>query len=235
MILANSGAIPRPRHLSLLAGLMRTLVCSRNSYSSSDLFAPYVNVLLHVRRKGRKKKSINKKSAAIFGKEFSSWCMCLCACVNNCLLHFCQLILSLKQIPKGFFYFIFISFLFFMAWLSFSVSLKDSLWGQALQAPPQVHVGPTVVPELQLMLKAKSGSWSTLIKAWKGITPYSLPSKYLYLLIADTASPTTVLRVCTQDWFLAAGNCSLHHTPCPSASSAAQHCHCLREGSFHNE
>lgn len=52
MILANSGAIPGPRHLSLLAGLMRTLVCSRNSYSSSDLFAPYVNVLLHVRRKG---------------------------------------------------------------------------------------------------------------------------------------------------------------------------------------
>lgn len=114
MILANSGAIPGPRHLSLLAGLMRTLVCSRNTYSSSDLFAPYVNVLLHVRRKGKKKKSINKKSAAIFGKEFSSWCMCLCACVNNCLLHFCQLILSLKQIPKDFFFIILFLSLFFL-------------------------------------------------------------------------------------------------------------------------
>lgn len=161
--------------------------------------------------------------------------MRLCACVNNCLLHFCQLILSLKQIPKGFFYFIFISFLFLYGLVVF-ISLSERLpLGSALQAPPQVHVVPTVVPELQLMLKAKSGSWSTLIKAWKDITPYSLPSKYLYLLIADTASPTTVLRVCTQDWFLAAGNCSLHHIPCPSASSAAQHCHCLREGSFHNE
>lgn len=103
------------------------------------------------------KKSINKKSAAIFGKEFSSWCMCLCACVNNCLLHFCQLILSLKQIPKGFKKLFYFYPFFLMAWLSLSLSLKGSLWGQVLQAPLHVHVVPTVVTELWLLLKAKSG------------------------------------------------------------------------------
>lgn len=58
-----------------------------------------------------------------------------------------------------------------MAWLSLSVSLKDSLWGQVLQAPLHVHVVPTVVTELQLMLKAKSGPWSALGKACKDIIP----------------------------------------------------------------
>lgn len=78
------------------------------------------------------------------------------------------------------------------------------------------------------MLKAKSGPWSPF--GCKDILPYSLPPMYSYLLIADTVSPTTVLRGCTWDWFLAAGNCSLHQTPSPS--SGAQHC--LREGSFQN-
>lgn len=102
-----------------------------------------------------------------------------------------------------------------MAWLSLSVSLKDSFWGQVLQAPPHVHVVPAVVIELQLMLKAKSGPWSALDKACKDIIPYSFPPIYFYLLIAGIMSPTTVLGGCTWNWFSAAGNCSLHQPPLP--------------------
>lgn len=77
--------------------------------------------------RGGKKKSINKKSAAIFGKEFSSWCMCLCVCVNNCLLHFCQLILYLKQIPKGIFFKILFYFYLLFYGLVVFISLSKGL------------------------------------------------------------------------------------------------------------
>lgn len=81
------------------------------------------------------------------------------------------------------------------------------------------------------MLEAKSGPWGALGKACEDIIPYSFLPIYLYLLIADIISPTTVLRGRTWDSFLAAGNCSLHQPP------AHQHPlkHSTATASFQNE
>lgn len=81
-----------------------------------------------------------------------------------------------------------------MAWLSSSVSLKDSFRGQVLQTPWSVLVVATMAIELQPMHEAKAGPCShCLIFSYKYIIPYSCLPVYLYMHIACALISLTIM------------------------------------------